>query len=270
MESTSGGIFTLFAENIIDKKGVVFGAAFNEDLQVEHIRVENKSDLNKLRTSKYVQSDTKDTYVEAKELLENGRLVYFSGAPCQIEGLKAYLGKDYENLILQDIICHGVPSPKVWKAYLDSKKQKINSVNFRNKEKSSWENYQMKITYENDVEYIDRKINPYMILFLKNSSLRESCYNCKFKKENRESEIDETMNDGKGTSLLLINSEKGNKLLEEISDKIVKKEVDFKTAIENNLSMIRSCRKGDKYDEISNLIREGREEEIFKENDKNG
>lgn len=276
INSSSGGIFTLLAESIIENRGVVFGAAFNHDFEVEHILVKNKKDLEKLRTSKYVQSNTKDTYLQAKELLDLGNLVYYSGTPCQIEGLKTYLQKEYDNLILQDIICHGVPSPRVWKEYLKCKKNKIKKVNFRSKKKSTWDDYQMEITYENSKEYTNHNEDVFMKLFLENLILRESCYSCKFKKENRESDItlgdfwginkiDKSMNDNKGISLVIVNSKKGKELLEKISNKIVKKEVDFKEAIKNNLSMTKPSKKGLKYNEISELIKNNKIQEFFKE-----
>ncbi len=98
MESSSGGVFSLAAENIIDKKGIVFGAAFNQNLEVQHIKVDNKDDLKYLRGSKYIQSDILYTFKEAKQLLENGKIVFFTGTPCQIEGLISFLGKSYDNL----------------------------------------------------------------------------------------------------------------------------------------------------------------------------
>lgn len=274
INSSSGGIFTLLAENIIEKGGIVFGAAFANDFTVEHILVQDKKDLEKLRTSKYVQSDTKNSYVEAEKFLKQGKLVYYSGTPCQIEGLKAYLQKEYDNLILQDIICHGVPSPKVWKEYLKSKNNKIKKVNFRSKEKTTWDDYQIEITYEGYKEYANHNDDIFMKLFLENLILRDSCYSCKFKKENRESDltladfwgiskIDKSMDDNKGTSLVILNSSKGKKIFEEISNKIIKKEVNFKDAIKNNSSMIESSKKGLEYNYISKLIKENMIYKLF-------
>lgn len=117
--SSSGGIFSLLAESVIDEGGVVFGSAFNERWEAEHIFVEDKESLARLRGSKYMQSVVGNTFSQAKDFLEKGRHVLYSGTPCQIAGLKKYLGKDYENLLTVDVICHGVPSPKVWRLYLD-------------------------------------------------------------------------------------------------------------------------------------------------------
>ena len=118
-KSSSGGIFTLIAREILQRKGIVFGAAFNEDFSVSHMYIDDIEKLDMLRRSKYVQSSINDTYRQAKEFLEAGRFVLFTGTPCQIEGLLAYLGKQYNKLYTQDIVCHGVPSQKVWRKYLD-------------------------------------------------------------------------------------------------------------------------------------------------------
>ena len=116
-KSSSGGLFTLFAKYILDQEGVVFGAKYDENLRVIHDYIEKDDNINEFRGSKYVQSDINSTYAKAKKFLSNGRKVLFTGTPCQIEGLITYLGKNYSNLYTQDFICHGVPSPKVWKKY---------------------------------------------------------------------------------------------------------------------------------------------------------
>lgn len=142
MKSSSGGIFTLIAEEIIKRDGVVCGAAFDEQYGLSHQFVESIEDLEKLRTSKYFQSSIEDTYRKTKEYLLNGRYVLFTGTPCQIEGLLSYLGKQYDKLYTQDIICHGVPSPKVWRKYVDYRlsidKKIPQSINFRDKKQQGW------------------------------------------------------------------------------------------------------------------------------------
>ena len=263
--SSSGGIFTALAEFVLDKGGIVFGATFDKDFLVEHISITNKEDLKKLRSSKYLQSNLRNSFQEAKKLLEEDKLVYFSGTPCQIEGLKAYLGKEYDNLITQDLICHGVPSPKVWEEYLKYKKKKIKDVNFRSKETSNWGDYKLKLVYEDGIEYSEKDKNVFMKLFLNNAILRESCYDCRFKKKNRVSDftladfwglrnIDAAFYDERGISLLIVNSNKGRKVLENISDKIVKKEINLEAALLYNLSMIESSKKSNDYEKISELI----------------
>ena len=116
-KSSSGGVFTAIAEHVIGQGGIVFGSAFDSPYNVVHIGVQKKDELQRLRGSKYVQSKIGNTYQEAKEALVSGRVVLFTGTPCQIGGLKAFLKKDYPNLYTQDLICHGVPSPKIFKEY---------------------------------------------------------------------------------------------------------------------------------------------------------
>lgn len=276
LDSSSGGIFDILANYIIEKNGVVFGAAFDKDFNVKHIAVDNKKDICKLRKSKYVQSDTNSTFEIAKKILNEGRMVYFSGTPCQIEGLKAYLDKDYDKLITQDLICHGVPSPKVWREYLKNKSNNIQEINFRSKEKSSWDDYQLKIVYNNKEEYENHDQNAFMKLFLNDLILRDSCYNCKFKKENRVSDftladfwgidrINKEMNDHKGISLLIVNSAKAKKILEEIKDRIIIKEVEFEDAIKGNKSINTSANKSEMVDYITELIKDEKFYKIFEE-----
>lgn len=116
-ESTSGGAFTAIAEYVIKKGGIVFGAAFDNDFRVIHTSAESVSDLRKFRNSKYVQSDPNDTFRQVRSILKTGRLVCYSGTPCQIEGLKSFLINDYENLITIDVVCHAAPSPLIWEKY---------------------------------------------------------------------------------------------------------------------------------------------------------
>ncbi len=254
LKSSSGGIFTLIAENIIEKGGVVFGASFDERFMVKHIKVEDKDNLQKLRGSKYVQSNINDTFKDVKEILETGRMVLFTGTPCQINGLYTFLNKKYDNLCTQDIICHGVPSPKVWEKYLEYRKNKDIKepieISFRKKD-NGWKAFQMSFKYDNDEYKINHNEDVYMKAFLKNLSLRDSCYNCSFKDKNRISDLTladfwginnvvENMNDDKGTSLVIINSEKGRGLLELIDNRIIKKQVNFEEAIKYNYPMFKS------------------------------
>ena len=194
LKSSSGGIFTLIAEKIIDQGGVVFGAAFSDDFKsVQHICVDNIADLDKLRGSKYVQSKIGDTYKQAKEYLDSGRKVLFSGTPCQIGGLYSYLRKPYENLLTQDIICHGVPSPMVWEKYVEEHERKIsskaNKVTFRNK-KNGWKAYSVFIGFENRKQYLkEHSADMYIKAFLSDICLRPSCFDCQFKGIKRHADI---------------------------------------------------------------------------------
>jgi len=253
-KSSSGGIFTLLAYYIINAGGIVYGAAFDEDFNVKHIKVENIEDLEKLRGSKYVQSSIGETYKQAKENLNKGIKVLFTGTPCQIEGLKLYLQKDYDNLYTQDIICHGVPSPIVWKKYKEYRKKKDREepldISFRNKD-NGWSHFNTLFQYKNKQYKKTQYEDLFMNVFLQNISLRDSCYACSFKKYNRNSDITladfwginniiPKMNDDKGTSLVVINSEKGKKIFEEISKNIEYKEIDLDNAIKYNSAMIKS------------------------------
>ena len=252
IQSTSGGIFTLLATAIINKGGVVFGASFNDEFGVYHTYSETIEDLAKFRSSKYLQSDIGLSYRKAKEFLDEGRYVLFTGTPCQIEGFKSFLGKEYEKLYLQDIICHGVPSPLIWKMYKEYRENKFNSklskMSFRSKKEEGWGRYHVDMEFENNDKYsINHNNDVYMKVFLKHLALRESCTDCKFKKNNRLSDVTladfwgiknvaADMNDEKGTSLVIVNSKKGQELMDEISDLMICKEVSLEKAISGNPS----------------------------------
>lgn len=255
--SSSGGIFTLLAEVILEEKGVVFGASFNKKHEVYHTYIENKNELDKLRGSKYLQSSINDTYKKAQEFLKNGRYVLFTGTPCQIEGLKSFLRKDYDKLYTQDIICHGVPSPKVWNKYIQFREKKDREeptkISFRNKD-GGWKLFNMKFEYSNFEYRKNENEDIYMQAFLRNTTLRDSCYNCSFKKKNRISDITladfwgienilPEMDDNKGTSLVIVNSEKGQELLNKIIEKMIYKRVDLDSALKYNPSMTNSVNK---------------------------
>lgn len=238
-QSSSGGIFTIIAEWIIQQKGVVFGASFDEKFEVHHIVVETKEELEKLRGSKYVQSRLENVYPEVKRYLEMKRKVLFTGTACQISGLKKYLNKEYKNLYTVDVLCHGVPSPKIWRMYLEEKKKQyyapIKKIEFRNKEKG-WNNFSINIEFSNMQRYCVQFFeDKYMRLFLGNIDLRPSCYECRFKGIPRMSDISigdswgiekkiPDMNDDKGTSVILIHSSKGKKMFNAIKDKIMVRE----------------------------------------------
>ena len=257
LKSSSGGVFTSFAEYVIKNGGVVFGAAFTDNLKsVEHIAVTNTQNLYKLQGSKYLQSKIGDTYKQAKDYLQKGVPVYFSATPCQIAGLYAYLGKDYDNLVTQDLICHGVPSPSVWQKYVGFREEKSNSktsnVFFRCK-KTGWKSYSLRFMFENASEYI-KPVNDdlYMRGFLSNLYLRPSCHNCNFKTFNRSADITladfwgvenvlPDMYDSKGTSLVICHSDKGKKILKNCSDGLTVKEIDVSSALQYNSSMIKSA-----------------------------
>lgn len=206
LASSSGGIFTLLAEKIIDEGGVVFGARFDARWEVVHDYTETKEGLAVFRGSKYVQSRLEDCYYKVKSFLQQDRKVMFTGTPCQIAGLKNYLRKDDDNLLTVDVVCHGVPSPKIWRMYLNeiiarkSKKNsvlshhsngkvKIQSIDFRSKS-SGWKKFSFVLTLSEAVADGKQNTvllssvfyeNPYMQAFLSDLSLRPSCYACPVK-----------------------------------------------------------------------------------------
>lgn len=258
LESSSGGIFTLVAENILDKGGVVFGARFNDKFKLEHDFIKTKEELSKLRGSKYLQSKIGNSYNQAKKFLDSGRRVLFTGTPCQIAGFKSYLGKPYANLVTIDIICHGVPSPEVWRKYVEFREREAESstqrITFRQKNEG-WRRYSVSFLFKNDTEY--REISSkdlYMKAFLKDVCLRPSCYQCEFKTLNRQSDITlgdfwgiesilPNMDDDKGTSLVFVNSNNGRKIFNCISNEMKFKEIDINEAVKYNPSAIKSVQK---------------------------
>lgn len=254
--SSSGGIFILIAKEIIKKNGVVFGAQFDENFDVIHSYAETKDDLMKFMGSKYVQSDLQNSYKMVKKFLDEDRYVLFTGTPCQIEGLKSFLRKDYKKLYTQDIICHGVPSPMIWRKYKEYRKQKDGekplNIFFRDKT-FGWHSSCLKFQYKNS-DYKNIKTDDYyMRTFLKNTILRDSCYACSFKKKYRISDITladfwgiqnelPEFDDDKGTSLMIINSEKGKEIFEDIRQNLKYKQVNLDDLIKYNSAMIKSSK----------------------------
>jgi coenzyme F420-reducing hydrogenase beta subunit len=255
-QSSSGGIFTALAEAVLEKGGTVFGAAWTEGFSLKHIAVQSKKDLAKLRGSKYVQSEIGESYLLARSYLEQGRLVLFTGTPCQIAGLKTFLNKEYSNLYLMDIVCHGVPSPDVWDAYLTHlEKQyggKTKRVAFRDKT-NGWENYLLRVEMDNGAVYSNDRINDlYMRGFLHNCFLRSSCYECMHKGTERGADITlgdfwgigkicPELQDGKGTSLVIASSPKGKFLLAQISAEVRIQKVALDDLISFNPAIVQAA-----------------------------
>ncbi len=261
-KSSSGGVFIFLAKKVIEKNGVVFGARFDEHWKVIHDYAENMENVTAFLTSKYAQSSMRNMFCKAKGFLENNRLVLFSGTPCQIKGLKFYLGKEYHNLLTVDFICHGVPSPKVWEEYLKEKSngKTIRAVNFRDKTEG-WEKFSLKIEFEDGSVYRENKFQDlYMKGFLKDIYLRPSCYQCLDKGINRLSDI--TLADfwgiehikpeifaDRGISAVLIHSIYGEKIWEdkipsgEVASGMMIEEVEPESVIQYNLNMISSVKK---------------------------
>ena len=253
--SSSGGVFHTIATRIIENGGIVYGAAFDQDLYLSHKGIESIEDLYILQGSKYLQSDTKLCFKEIKTHLDTQRPVLFCGTPCQVEGLLCYLKKPYENLFTLDFICHGVPSPKAWQEYIKSQEKtfssKVCSASFRDKSKG-WSYFSSKLNFANKKEYTNIHYNDaFMKAFLQNVSLRETCYNCKFKTVNRNSDITmgdlwgiknilPDITDDKGVSVVFFQSEKGARLFEQVNKDLWIQEISFDSAIASNSAMTKS------------------------------
>ncbi len=235
-DSSSGGFFSTLSLYVLENGGIVFGAAFDEDLNLHHVEIKNYKDLFKLRGSKYLQSDIDYCYRKVKERLKEGHLTLFSGTPCQISGLKKFLNRDFDNLITLDMLCHGVPSNRVFKDYISDLEQSygsaIKTYKFRHK-KWSWYRYNTYAKFNNGREYIRKWGQDFFSRgFLQNFYLRNSCYNCRFCQTNRPSDITMAdfwgyksvnkadINKDKGISLILINTPKGDWYFEKIKSQL--------------------------------------------------
>lgn len=255
-ESSSGGVFTELARSVLRRGGVVFGAAMDSPLDVVHQAVESEEELSRLRGSKYVQSRVGLAYQQAKLFLEQGRLVLFTGTPCQIGGLLAFLNRNYDNLITQDIVCHGVPSPKVWDNYVQYRQRKngkeICQVSFRDKTKG-WRHYALRFCHADGTQEVcSAREDAYMRAFVGDLALRPSCYQCRFKGLSRKSDITladfwgidrvcPELDDDGGTSLILVHSARGRKALEETGESLCLREVDAPAAAAGNPAAERSA-----------------------------
>lgn len=266
LQSSSGGIFTLIAEQVLQKNGVVFGSCFDEQWNVVHRYVETREGLSRFRGSKYVQSHIGDSFLQVKRFLEAGREVLFSGTPCQVAGLKNFLRKPYQNLLTVDVVCHGVPGPKVWQKYLHesvckayhirrgssfSLADKIMKINFRSKEKG-WKTYHVRIEYQNGKDdSMPAAKNIYIQAFLSDLSLRPSCYACSAKLHHVQSDITladfwgierlhPEIDDDKGCGLILAHNDYTLSLLKGLNCQLQEQKLDEVIAF--NPSIIHSVK----------------------------
>lgn len=254
--SSSGGIFSLIAENVINSGGVVYGVAMDEDCYgCSFKRISTIGKLYDLRGSKYIQAKVGDTYKQVRDDLRNGTLVLFSGVGCQINGLNLFLNHHYDNLLCIDVICHGTPSPKIWNMYvrnIESQHGKVKFVSFRNKQ-NSWEDFGLKEEAGNDSLFYPKNDDTYMRFFLRNYDLRPSCYNCRAKTYKTSditladfwgiNNVDSSMNDGHGTSFILVRTEKGKAILESIKCNLVLRSVSYEDGVRSNPSEYSSVTK---------------------------
>lgn len=255
-DSTSGGLFSALASAMYKEKGYVGGAIFNEDMSVRQYISADKNDLEKLRSSKYLQSSFEGFYKQVKQLLEKDENVLICGSPCQMVALRTFLGKNFDNLIIVDYICRGINSPKVWRKYLDTFEERYGSPVVYAKAKSKeygWHNLTQKVTLANGKSYFETgDTSLFTQGYLRTGVYcRPSCYDCKFKGFPRIADITladfwgvekigEEFNKNLGTSLVMINSKKGEEYFEKIKTKLHIKQVAFDDAIKGNPSLVKS------------------------------
>lgn len=231
--SRSGAAFIAISDYVLENGGIVYGAGYTDHFRVVHKRAVTKEERNEFKGSKYVQSDMRGIFRHVKKDLKDGLTVLFSGTPCQTAGLNSYIGKKLrENLILVDIICHGVPGPYLWRdylAYLEKKQgDRICWVNFRDKQEYGWTAHHETFKFENGG---GQKMS-FTDLFYKHIMFRESCSKCHFANTRRPSDITlgdfwgwektdpEINKDDKGVSLVLINTEKGRELFDKVKGRM--------------------------------------------------
>ena len=249
MKSRSGAAFVAITDYILEKGGIVYGAGYIDHFRVCHKRAITKNERDEFRGSKYVQSDLTGVFRQVKEDLKEEKLVLFSGTPCQTSGLRSYVGSNYqENLILVDIVCHGVPGPFVWRDYINYMESKnhvtIDVVNFRDKKKFGWKDH--KETFiSNSGDYLIGGL--FTQLFYKHIMFRKSCGICHFTNLIRPSDITladfwgweksvpDMNSDDKGISLVLLNTNKGISTFNSVTQKMIVKEVDIRNCLQNTL-----------------------------------
>lgn len=249
-KSSSGGAFSAFARMVINKGGVVYGAAFDEHLHLRHIKVDKIEGLDELRGSKYVQSRIGDTYKSIRIDLRQGRYVLFCGTPCQVAGLKDFLHKDYDRLLLLDLACHGVPSDSVWQSYLSKlalkKGKRLTDYDFRRRD--GW-GFQPSARIDGKRKLLFGIDSLFMAAFDKNALFRKSCYHCQYSNPHRvgDCSIADFWGLGrqgipfrhdvmKGVSLVLVNNKKGAKALSNL-DKCFIEERPLGEALAHNANL---------------------------------
>ena len=265
-QSSSGGIFTLLAEQTIKDGGVVFGACWDNEWNVKHDCVDNLSDLQRFRSSKYLQSVIGDAYLKTEQFLKTGRKVMFTGTPCQIAGLKHFLRKEYDNLLAVEIICHSVPSPGVWQQFLTTRlhtlkwnKSDIRNISFRDK-KTGWKTYSFVIENKDGNSFIELSSkNAFMRGFLADLYTRPSCHACPAKQLKSGSDITlgdfwgieslmPEIDDDKGVSAIIVNSDKGKQVLHNINVEL--HEVQYNELTTRNPALVKSFHKTPKRTEF--------------------
>ena len=249
-DSSSGGVFINIAKYILKNGGIVFGTILDKNYDAIIISTDNENDLEKMQGSKYVFSNTQDTYSKAKKYLDNDKFVLFTGTPCQIAGLSAFLRKDYKKLITMDFLCHGVPSPKIFKENVNFLSKKyggnIKHYKFRDKELKGWGH--VTSFYINGKKYYESgNLNAYFYGFIKGYLNRYSCYKCPFSGENKYSDItvgdfwgcsSKNLNMRKGVSFAALNTSKGEYIFNKIKTTFLYKETTTEVVSKQNNSLL--------------------------------
>lgn len=254
-DSTSGGAFSALADTMYEQGGYVSGAIYNEDFSVRNYISNNPEDLVKLRSSKYLQSKAEGLYKEIRELLRKGEKVLACGTPCQMAALRSFLRKDYENLIIVDFICRGVNSPKVYRKYLDALERKYGGkvvyVKAKNKE-LGWRNLTRKVIFDNGKVYYGIHMeDDFRRGYHTNVFCRPSCYSCQYKGFPRMADItiadywgiekiDKNLDNNIGTSMILLNSKKGEAYFEQAKDRLEWRETSFESILPGNIALRKS------------------------------
>ena len=281
-KSSSGGVFSVLALHILEQGGGVVGASFKSDGSVWHVLIEDSAELIKLQGSKYLQSDISNVYKPVKKFLDSGRKLLFTGTPCQIAGIKSFLKRDYQNLYLLDIVCHGVPSPQVFKKYLleNFGKKTFVSTNFRDKKYGWSPELTITTTTTTTTTSFSAKIDDFMRAFLNNLCLRKSCGSCVFNSLPRQgdltigdfwgiNQIDEKLNDGLGLSEVLVNTPRGGILLREcLAQFKIFEQTDFEKILPFNPTIYISGKHHGNRDNFFNAIKTKTLHEAVNENEK--
>lgn len=244
MESRSGGIFTALSDVVLNNNGIIYGCILNDNFEAIHYRADNKENRNMMRGSKYVQSSMKGISNQVIEDLKKGKIVMFTGTGCQIQGIRQAVPTNLQkNLLLVDIVCHGVPSPKIWREYLkymsNKYKGNITAVDFRNKKEYGWKDHVESI----EVNGIRHDSKVYTNLFYNHVIIRPSCFKCPYKNLNRPGDITiadfwgiddavSSFNDNKGVSLVLINNDVGKEYFEKSKESIIYNLVDLEKTLQ--------------------------------------
>ena len=265
MKSSSGGMFTIISDYVLENNGIVYGVKFDENFKAVHTRCETKKQRDKCRGSKYSQSDLNDTFSKVKEDLKKGKMVMFTGTPCQVAGINKFLERtDTSNLILVDIVCHCVPSPKLFGEYIRfcEKKNKSKIVEYYHRTKDKGWKALEKAIYQNGKEDSKSLLSQaWNIIFYSKLATRPSCYECRYTNIKRPSDITiadfwgiEKFNpefaDEKGVSLALLNTEKGKDIFDKIKNNIEYIQKNIEEAVEKNPQLERNIR----YDENERKI----------------